>query len=141
MKKYEDIVFEKMIHLVRNDNAEARTWLIDNDCEELVQWWDAVERVEKSFQWLIDHKYLQLAAIVDAYDENDKAKVFLLASGNRELAAFVEASLGSKKAMMWLIKYHHNGWALLAKEIYEKDKKKDSGGFFGAFFSLGNPFR
>lgn len=141
MKNYEHEVFEKLILLVRNEDAEARKWLMENDHRELAEWWDAVEGVEKSFRWLLTNNYRQLAAVVDALDGNDKAKVFLLASHNRELAAFVEACNGSQKAVQWLVSFKYNGWALLAKEIFEKEKKKDKGGFLGGLLNLGNPYR
>lgn len=139
MKNYDNEVFGKLILLVRNEDEECRKWLLENDHRELVEWWDAVEGMEKSFKWLLENNYRQLAASVDALEGNDKAKVFLLASGNRELAAFVEACSGSQKALQWLIGYKYNGWALLAKEIVEKEKKKDKG-FLGGLFNLGNPY-
>ncbi len=141
MKVYGHEAFEKLIHVVRTDDKDARQWLVENGYEELPQFWDAIEGVEQSFRWLFENNYKQLAAVIDAFDGNDKAKLFLLASGNRELAAFVEAVQGSGKALTWLIKFKHHGWALLAKEIFDKDNKKEKKGFFHALFNMGNPFR
>lgn len=139
MKNYDNEIFEKLILLVRNEDKECRKWLLDNGHRELVEWWDAVEGMEPAFQWLLKNNYPQLAATIDAMEGNDKAKVFLLASGNKELAAFSEACLGSSKALQWLISYKFKGWALLAKEISEKDKKKDKG-FLGGLLNFGNPY-
>jgi hypothetical protein len=141
MTRYENEVFEKLILLVRNEDDTSRKWLVDNDYRELVEWWDAAEGTEKSFKWLLENNYRQLAAVVDAMDGKDQAKVFLLASNNRELAAFVEACEGSAKAVAWLLSYKYHGWVLLAKEIAEKEKKKNSGGFLGGLLNWGNPFR
>jgi hypothetical protein len=140
MKSYDKEVFEKLILFVRNEDAEAENWLMDNGYRELKEFWDACEGVEKSFKWLFDSGYKQLAATVDALEGNDKAKVFLLSSGNRELAAFVEACSGSQKAVSWLLQYHHQGWVMVAKEIFDKEKKK-SKNFFLNFLNFGNPFR
>ena len=139
MKKYENIVFEKMILLVRNEDDASRKWLIENNCRELVEFWDSIEGLESAFRWLMENNYRQLAAVTDAFDGNNKAKLFLLASGNRELAAFVEACEGSEKAFQWLVNFKYFGWALLAKEIVEKDKKKDKG-FLGGLLHFGNPY-
>lgn len=140
MKTYDKEVFEKLILLIRKDDKEAEQWLMDNGHQELKEFWDAIEGVEKSFKWLMDNGYKQLAATVDAFDDNDQAKVFLLSSGNRELVAFVEATRGSQKAISWLLKYQHQGWVMVAKEIFDIDKKKDKG-FFWTFLNFGNPFR
>jgi hypothetical protein len=140
MKNYDKEVFEKLILFVRNEDKQAEQWLSDNGYRELKEFWDAYEGMEQSFRWLLDNGYRQLAATVDALNENDKAKVFLLSSGNRELAAFVEASTGSQKAISWLLKYNYPGWVMVAREIFEKEKKKERS-FFWSFLNFGNPFR
>ncbi|MFN8165436.1 MAG: hypothetical protein U0X76_04505 [Bacteroidia bacterium] len=139
MKSYPDNVFEKLVLLVRNDEDLDREWLLNNRCRELVEFLDAIDGIEKSFQWLLDNNYRQLAATVDAMNGNSKAKVFLLQSGNRELAAFVDACTGNQNAVSWLVTYGHKGWVLVAREFFEKDKKKNKGGFWG-LFNLGNPY-
>ncbi len=140
MKNYDKESFEKLILFIRNNDKDAEQWLLDNNCRELKEFWDAAEGIEKSFKWLMENGHQALAATVDAMNENDKAKVFLLSSGNRELAAFVEASTGSKSAVTWLLKYKHPGWVMVAREIFEKEKKKDKN-FFSTFLNFGNPFR
>jgi hypothetical protein len=140
MKSYDKDVFEKLILYIRNDDKEMAEWLDTNGSRELHEFWDACEGVEKSFQWLMENDYKQLAATVDALDGNDQAKVFLLSSGNRELAAFVDASTGSKNAVSWLLKYDHKGWVMVAKEIFDIEKKKDKN-IFWSFFNFGNPFK
>lgn len=140
MKNYDKEVFEKLILLVRNEDEIAGKWLIDQGCRELKEFWDACDGMENSFKWLLEHDYKQLAATVDALDGNDKAKVFLLASGNRELAAFVEATTGSQKAVSWLLKFNHHGWVMVARELFEKEKKKNKN-FFLNFLNFGNPFK
>jgi hypothetical protein len=139
MKKYDKEVFEKLIRIIRTDDAECERWLDDNGYRELREFWDALEGVENSFKWLLNNGYRQLAAVVDAMNGNDQAKVFLLSSGNRELAAFVEATTGSQKAVSWLLKGGYGGWVMVAKEIHEKNKKKEKS--FWSIFNLGNPFR
>ncbi len=140
MRNYDKEVFEKLILLVRNEDEGASKWLVENDYRELKEFWDACDGMEKSFKWLLENGYRQLAATVDALEGNDKAKVFLLNSGNRELAAFVEATTGSQKAVSWLLKYGHQGWVMVAKEFFDKEKKKDKN-FFLTFLNFGNPFR
>jgi hypothetical protein len=140
MKSYDKEVFEKLILLVRNEDQAAGKWLIDNGYQELKEFWDACDGMERSFKWLLNNDYRQLAAAVDAINGNDKAKVFLLSSGNRELAAFVEATTGSQKAVSWLLKYDHKGWVMVAKEFFDKEKKNEKG-FFSAFLNFGNPFK
>ena len=140
MKTYDKEVFEKLILYIRRDEAEVGEWLVDNGYKELKEFWDACEGVERSFQWLMENDYKQLAATVDALDGNDQAKVFLLSSGNRELAAFVDATTGSKNAVGWLLKYNHKGWVMVAKEIFDIEKKKDKN-FLWSFFNFGNPFK
>ena len=138
MKKYDREVFEKLARVIRSDDSESEKWLVDNDCRELKEFWDACEGVEKSFRWLLDNNYRQLAATVDALNGNDQAKAFLLQSGNRELAAFVEACGGSQQAVNWLIKGGYPGWIIAAKEVHLKQKKKEKS--FWSIFNLGNPF-
>lgn len=140
MKRYDREVFEKFILLVRKEDKEAAKWLVDEGYRELKEFWDACDGMESSFKWLLENGYKQLAATVDAMDGNDKAKVFLLASGNRELAAFVEASTGSQKAVSWLLQFDHHGWVMVAKEFFEKEKKKEKN-FLFSFLNFGNPFK
>ena len=140
MKSYDKEVFEKLILLIRNEDDQARKWLMDEGYRELKEFWDACDGMEKSFKWLLENNYKQLAATVDALNGNDKAKVFLLSTGNRELTAFVEASAGSQKAISWLLKYNYQGWVMLAKEFFDKEKKKGKG-FFSSILNFGNPFR
>ena len=85
--------------------------------------------------------FRQLAATVDAYNGNDKAKLFLIKSGNRELAAFISACDGNQSAIAYLSKTDHKGWLLLAKEIFDKEAKKEKKGIWSTLFNLGNPFR
>jgi hypothetical protein len=139
MKSYENKAFEKLIILVRNENKDARAWLVENDYRELAEFWDALDGIEPAFKWLLNNNYRQLAATVDAMNGDDKAKVFLLKTGNRELAAFVEASEGSQNAVSWLLRGGHHGWVLLAKELFDRDKKKEKS--FWSLFNFGNPFR
>jgi len=140
MKEYNKDAYEKLILYIRNDDKIAEEWLINNRYQELKEFWDAVEGVEKSFKWLMENNFEPLAAVVDAMGGNDKAKVFLLNSGNRELAAFVEASTGSQKAISWLLKFKHHGWVMVAKEIFDRDKKQEKN-LFWSFLNFGNPFR
>ena len=140
MKNYDKEVFEKLILLIRKEDEIAGKWLVDKGYRELKEFWDACDGMEKSFRWLLENNFRQLAATVDAINGNDKAKVFLLSSGNGELAAFVEAANGSQKAISWLLKFNHQGWVMVAKEFFEKEKKKDKN-FFSTFLNFGNPFR
>ena len=141
MKTYTNETFEHLVLLVRRDENDDRQWLLDNDCRELVEFWDAIDGMENSFKWLMENNYKQLAATVDAYNGNDKAKLFLIKTGNRELGAFIDACDGNKTAISFLLKHGHQGWALLAKEIFAKEEKKEKSGFWGIFMNLGNPFR
>jgi len=141
MKRYSNDIFEHMVLLVRKDDELDREWMMNNDCRELLEFWDAIDGMENSFKWLMDNDYKQLAATVDAYNGNDKAKLFLIKTGNRELAAFVDACNGSKSAAGYLIKHDFRGWLLLAKEIFDKEEKKEKKGIWGMLFNLGNPFR
>jgi len=140
MKRYEKDTIDKLCQVIRSNDKDSEKWLVDNGFQELKEFWDAVEGVESSFRWLLDNHYRQLAATGDALNGNDQAKVFLLSSGNRELAAFVEASDGSQQAVSWLLKYNHPGWVRVAKEIYEREKKRKKNPFWN-FLNFGNPFR
>jgi hypothetical protein len=140
MKGYDKEVFEKLILLIRNKDKEAEQWLIDEGYQELREFWDACEGMEKSFRWLLDNNYQQLAATVDALNGNDPAKAYLLKSGNRELAAFVEATTGSQKAISWLLQFKHHGWVMVAKEFFDIEKKNEKS-FIWNFLNFGNPFR
>ena len=140
MKEYTKEAFEKLILYIRNDDERSGQWLLDNDYRELKEFWDACEGVEASFKWLMENDCKPLAATVDALNENDQAKVFLISSGHRELAAFVDATDGSKSAIGWLLKYKHPGWVMVAKEFFEKNKKKEKN-FLWGFLNFGNPFR
>lgn len=140
MSDYDKTTFEKLIHVIRSNDKDAEKWLVDNGHRELKEFWDAYEGMEPSFKWLMENGYRHLAAVVDAMNENDKAKAFLLSSGHRELAAFVEAANGSKSAVSWLLKYKHFGWVMVAKVLFEKNKKKEKS-FLWSFLNFGNPFR
>ncbi len=140
MKNYDKEVFEKLILLVRNDDEVASEWLMNNGYRELVEFWDAVEGVEKSFKWLLENGHRPLAAAVDALNGNDKAKVFLLSSNNKELAAFVDATKGNQHAISLLLKSGYHGWVLLAKEFFDREKKNDKN-FLWGFLNFGNPFK
>lgn len=141
MKNYSHETFEHLVLLVRKDDDMDREWLLNNDHRELVEFWDAIDGMENSFKWLLKNDFRQLAATVDAYNGNDKAKLVLIKSGNRELAAFIDACDGSKTAIAFLAKYDHKGWLLLAKEIFDREQKKEKKGIWGMLFNLGNPFR
>ena len=141
MKNYSHETFEHLVLLVRKDDEIDRNWLLNNNNRELVEFCDAIDGMENSFKWLLDNNFRQLAATVDAYNGSDKAKLFLIKSGNRELAAFIDACDGSKTAISFLSKYDHKGWLLLAKEIFDKEDKKEKKGIWGMLFNLGNPFR
>ncbi len=141
MKTYSNETFEHLVLLVRKDDEFNREWLINNDYRELVEFWDAIDGMENSFKWLLENNYRQLAATVDAYNGNDKAKLFLIKSGNRELAAFISACDGNQSAISYLSKTNNKGWLLLAKEIFDKEAKKEKKGIWNTLFNLGNPFR
>ena len=141
MKSYDKETFEHLVLLVRKDDKSDREWLLNNNCRELVEFFDAIEGMENSFKWLLDNNYRQLAATVDGYNGNDKAKLFLVKSGNRELAAFIDACDGSKSAIAYLMKQERRGWLLVAKEFFDKEEKKEKKGLWGMLFNLGNPFR
>ena len=141
MKSYSNETFEHLVLLVRKDEDIDREWLLNNDHRELVEFWDAIDGMEKSFKWLLDNNFKQLAATVDAYNGNDGAKLFLIKSGNRELGAFISACDGSQSAIAYLSKTNNKGWLLLAKEIFDKEAKKEKKGIWGTLFNLGNPFR
>ncbi|MCC7232254.1 MAG: hypothetical protein IT242_04875 [Bacteroidia bacterium] len=140
MNNYEKDEFEHLILLIRTGKKEHREWLLENNCRELVEFWDACEGDEPAFKWLLENHHRPLAAAVDAMFANDKAKAWLLTSGNRELAAFVDACDGAATAVTWLMKTGNKGWVMVAKEIHEKDKKKN-GSFIWTFLNFGNPFR
>ncbi len=139
MKAYSKEVFEHLILIVRKDEDVDRVWLKENGAGELVEFLEALSGVERSFKWLLENNYRQLAATVDAFNGNDNAKLFLIKSNNRELAAFVDACSKKKSAIAYLLKFGHQGWLLLAKEIFDKEEKKEKKGFWGAF-NFGNPF-
>ena len=141
MKNYSHETFEHLVLLVRKDDDMDREWLLNNDHRELVEFWDAIDGMENSFKWLMKNDFRQLAATVDAYNGNDKAKLFLIKSGNRELAAFISACDGNQSAIAYLSKTDHKGWLLLAKEIFDKEAKKEKKGIWSTLFNLGNPFR
>ena len=140
MKTYSDETFEHMVLLVRKDENLDREWLLNNNCRELVEFFDALEGMENSFKWLLENNYRQLAATVDGFNGNDKAKLFLVKTGNRDLAAFIDACDGSKSAIAYLIKQDEKGWLLLAKEFFDRQAKKEKGGIWSTLFNLGNPF-
>jgi hypothetical protein len=138
MKEYDLPAFIKLCALIREEEG-ARQWLIDNDCRELSEFWDAYENIEKSFTWLLENNHRELAALVDAFHGNDQAKFWLIQSGHRELAVLVDASDGNKTAVEWLLKSGHKGWLIVAREIYLWNKQNDKKGFW-KLFDFGNPF-
>lgn len=140
MKAYPIEVFEHLALCARNNDEVAQQWLVENGYQEMSEFWDAFEGVEKSFKWLMENNYKPLAATVDAMAGDDKAKVFLITSGNRELAAFADACENKAAAVNWLIQFGHKGWILLAREISAREKKSEKG-FFWNLLNFGNPFR
>lgn len=139
MKKYSNDIFEHLVLLIRTDSDNEREWLRSNNAEEIMHFWDAVDGMEGSFKWLMDNRFTVLAAVVDGLAENSQAKVFLLKSGYPELAAFIEACFGIQTAVSFLLKNKQNGWLLVAREIFDRDQKKEKKSFFG-LLHLGNPF-
>ena len=124
MKNYPPEVFQQLVAFIKEDER-AGEWLVNNGYPELLHFWDACERVEKSFKWLLENDQRPLAATVDAMTGNDKAKVWLITSGYRELAAFTDACDGKQSAVTWLLKFDLKGWVQVAREIYLRNKKKD----------------
>ena len=139
MKAYDREAFNQLCILVKQEDEDARKWLMENGCRELAEFWDAIDGVEKSFSWLMENGFRPFAAAVDAISGDSKAKVWLLQSGHHEIAAFVEACNGSAAAVKWLVQHKEPGWLMVAKEISQKEKKKEKN-FFQRLFSFGNPF-
>ena len=86
MKEYDNMALLKLCSLMREEPG-AQEWLIENNCRELYEFWEAYQQVEKSFKWLLENNHRELAALVDAFHGNDTAKVFLVKSGRRDLVA------------------------------------------------------
>ena len=107
--------------------------------EELAEFRNAFEDVEKSFQWLKDNGYIHLAALTDALGGKDSAKGWLIKNKFVSLGIMVDAAAGNKSAVDWLIKAGEPGWVLVAKAIFDYEKKKEKKGFWN-FFSFGNPY-
>ena len=138
MKKYDTVALLKLCALIKEEPG-AREWLLENNCRELYEFWEAYEHIEKSFKWLLENKHPELAAMVDALHGSDNAKAFLVKSGQHELAAFIDATDGNKAAVTWLLKSGHKNWLAVAREIYVYNKKKEKKGFW-KIFDFGNPF-
>ena len=127
---------EKLSTSIGGDD-EAHEWLVINGFTELADFSDAVFDDEKAFRRLMQGKHYELAAIVDVLGGKVEAKKWLLLNGFREHAALCDAVEENKSAIMWLNKFGHPGWLLVAKAInkkIKKDEKKDPFGFFGSFF-------
>jgi len=139
MRTYDKETFARLCKLIQQEDEESRNWLMNNGYRELAEFWDAIDGVEKSFSWLMENGHRPLAAAVDAISGNDKAKVWLLQSGYRQIAAFVDACSGSASAVNWLVQNREPGWIMVAKEISQKEKKKEKN-FFARLFNFGNPF-
>lgn len=140
MKKYPTQAFDALIKTVRDKDDAAQQWLLSNGYPELYHLWDAIEGVEPSFRWLLNNGYPHLAALVDGLSGKDSAKAWLLTSGYPSLAAFIEACDGSPKAVQFLAKAGDQGWALFAREINAREKKR-SKNLLWSFLNFGNPFR
>ena len=139
MKTYDLAALLKLCAAIKEEKG-ANQWLIDHDCRELSEFWDAYQNMEKSFTWLLENNHRELAAIVDGLHGDDKAKAFLIKSGYHELAAFIDAAEGSKTAVLWLMKFKHKPWLAVAREIYLWNKKNEPKGIW-KIFNFGNPFR
>jgi len=139
MKDYENSALLKLCALIREEEG-ARQWLIDNGYRELAEFWEANERVEKSFRWLLENNHRELAALVDALHSEEKAKMFLVKAGHPELAAVVDAADGNKTAVVFLLKSGNKGWLAVAREIYLWEQKSKKKGIWN-IFDFGNPFR
>ena len=138
MKKYEPDVIMKLCAAMREEDG-AQQWLVDNGYRELSEFWDAYEKMERSFKWLLDNNHRELAALIDGLQGEEHAKVWLMKNGHPELAAVIDASDGNKTAVLWLSKSVHKAWLAVAKEIYLINKKKEKKGFLG-LFDFGNPY-
>jgi len=138
LKPYDNITLLKLCAAIRGEGG-AQEWLVNNGHRELSEFWDAFERVEKSFKWLLENNHRELAALVDGLQGQDNAKVFLIKSNHRELAALIDASDGNKTAVVWLLQSGNKGWLAVAREIYLYNKKKKKKGFWN-LFDFGNPY-
>ena len=138
MKDYPISVLQKLSAAIRNEEG-AQQWLIDNGYQELAEFWEAYQEVEKSFQWLKNNGFIHFAALIDAMSENTKAKMWLVQNGYRNLAAFADASEGNKTAVMFLLRSEDKKWLDPAKAIYDYNKKKQKKGFW-SIFNFGNPY-
>ena len=138
MKKYDSAALLRLCVYIQGEEV-AGQWLKDNGHRELYEFWEAYEKVEKSFRWLLENNHKELAALVDGLHGDDRAKLFLLKGGHRELAALIDASSGSKPAVEWLIRFGHKGWLAVAREIFVWNKKHEKKGFW-KIFDFGNPF-
>lgn len=140
LKQYSNEVFEHLVKCFRDKDEDSQKWLAASGFPELYHLVDAIDGMELSFRWLLENNCRHFAAVVDGLSGKDAAKAWLLQSGYAPLAAFIDACDGSAKAIAFLIKSNQQGWVLVAKEIYKREKKKEKS-FFWNFLNLGNPFR
>jgi hypothetical protein len=135
MKEYEPIALKKLSALIKKED-NAQEWLIENDCRELAEFWDAALGIEKAFQWLKNNGFVHFAAMVDALHGNAQARAWLIQHGYRVLAAVSDAADGSKIAVALLLKLQETDWLNVAKAMYDFFKKKEK----KSIFNFGNPF-
>lgn len=140
MREYPAEVFTELVKLFRDEDKDSRQWLLENDFQEWVEFFEANDGVDKSFRWLMENGFRELAATVDALSGTDHAKIYLIKAGHRDLLALVDAAKGNKTAVAWLIKFKKKGLIQLAHEIYNRNKKEAKKSFWG-FLNFGNPFR
>ncbi|HLG36088.1 MAG TPA: hypothetical protein VI757_14510 [Bacteroidia bacterium] len=131
---YPFAVMEKLSAAIGGDD-DAQQWLVINGYTSLADFSDAVCDDEKAFRRLAHGSDKEFAAAVDALNGKGEAKKWLILNGYRELAAMCDAVDENKTAVMWLNKFGHAGWLLVAKAINKKikdDNKKDPFGFLGS---------
>ena len=138
MKEYESVALKKLCAAIRGEEG-AQQWLLENGYRELSEFWDAYQDDEKSFQWLKGNGYIHFAALVDAMSGKDSAKAWLLVNRFVVLGILVDAAAGNKSAVESLLKAGERGWALVAKEIFDWERKKNKKGIWN-IFNLGNPY-
>jgi len=138
MIDYPETAIEKWCEYISGNN-DAGTWLIENNFRELVEFWDAYDNIEKSFQWLKNNGFLHLAACIDTLNHNSKAKLWLIKYGYSELAAFCDASEGNQEAVSILLQNEKYQLVKVAKTIFSYQKKRKRS--FWKIFDFGNPFR
>lgn len=126
---------EKLSAAIGGDE-DAQQWLVINGYTSLADFSDAVWEDEKAFSRLAHGSDKELAAAVDALNGKAEAKKWLILNGFRELAALCDAVNENKTAIMWLNKFGHAGWLLVAKAINKKIKDNERRGPFGFLGSL-----